>query len=165
MMFKHSKKLKNSIWYLKTYRATHEVNGVFEWVLIEENTELQKRLETKNAIRVEYGVWFNEKFGTYQNYEVFLPLNFSPTKYYPVLLEVYAGPEFQKVQETFKTSWPQVHFPAAYEAITVSVDGRGSAYQGNVLILNLFYSYFLLWNQLSQYSKLDNSIETLKTRR
>ena len=66
-------------------------------------------------------------------------MNFSPTKYYPVLLEVYAGPEFQKVQETFKTSWPQVHFPAAYEAITVSVDGRGSAYQGNVL-----ESFFIL---------------------
>ena len=82
-------------------------------------------------------------------------MNFSPTKYYPVLLEVYAGPEFQKVQETFKTSWPQVHFPAAYEAITVSVDGRGSAYQGNVLILNRFYSDF--YYEII-FAKIQNSI-------
>ena len=84
-------------------------------------------------------------------------MNFSPAKYYPVLLEVYAGPEFQKVQETFKTSWPQVHFPAAYEAITVSVDGRGSAYQGNVLTLNRFIQIFHYKISFANISKFDNS--------
>ena len=55
----------------------------------------------------------------------------SGNKKYPLFLEVYAGPEFQKIQQTFKRGWPQIHLPAAYDCITVSVDGRGSAFQGD----------------------------------
>ena len=88
----------------------------------------------KVHFKVHHGVWFNEVYQTYHNYEVWAPHDFnfdSKDKKYPVLLEVYAGPEFQKVQATFKRSWPQVHLPAAYDCLTVSMDGRGSAFQGD----------------------------------
>ena len=85
-------------------------------------------------LKVHHGVWYNTAYQTYHNYEVWAPHDFnldSKDKKYPVLLEVYAGPEFQKVQATFKRSWPQVHLPAAYDCLTVSMDGRGSAFQGD----------------------------------
>ena len=52
----------------------------------------------------------------------------------PKYFEPWVRPEFQKVQEKFKGTprhWPQIHLPSAYDCITVSVDGRGSAFQGD----------------------------------
>ena len=67
------------------------------------------------------GVWYNEDLRTYHNYEAFVPADFDAntlTKKYPVFLEVYAGPEFQKISGSWKGSWPQVHLPGAYDCIT-----------------------------------------------
>ena len=104
-----------------------------EWELLEANKPLEARLATKSLTSVDFSTWQNAKFGVSQNYEVYRPANFdsSGKKKYALFLEVYAGPEFQKVQETYKSGWAQVHFPSAYDCITVSVDGRGSAFQGD----------------------------------
>ena len=100
---------------------------------MESNTELTGKLATKSNVNTEYNVWNNEVYKTAHNYEVYSPstLDTSGNKKYALFLEVYAGPEFQKISETFKRSWPQIHLPAAYDCITVSVDGRGSAFQGD----------------------------------
>ena len=107
-----------------------------DWILMEDNRQKRDDHQQANLKRtmVHHGVWFNTVYQTYHNYEVWAPHDFSfdsKDKKYPVLLEVYAGPEFQKVQATFKRSWPQVHLPAAYDCLTVSMDGRGSAFQGD----------------------------------
>jgi len=59
---------------------------------------------------VDFNTWQNPKFDVSQNYEVYRPPNFdsSGKKKYALFLEVYAGPEFQKVQDTYKTGWVQV---------------------------------------------------------
>ena len=53
---------------------------------------------------------------------MFVPADFDEnaiTKKYPLFLEVYAGPEFQKISGSYKSSgWPQVHLPGAYDCIT-----------------------------------------------
>ena len=100
---------------------------------MESNSALETSLNNKAHVNTEYGIWENEKYNTLHNYEMYTPKSFdsSGDKKYPLFLEVYAGPEFQKIQQTFKRSWPQVHLPGAYDCITLSVDGRGSAFQGD----------------------------------
>lgn len=104
--------------------------------LIQDNTKLENTLnEMKGYPTTIYGTWNNPKWGGLQhNFEMFVPKSFfveGNTRKYPVFLEVYGGPGYQKVQQTFKTGWTQAHLPGAYDAITVSVDGRGSAFQGD----------------------------------
>lgn len=121
----------------ETYRTRADQDfskaGEIEWRLLESNKDLGSRVKDLDYISTTYGVWFNEKYGTYHNYEMYTPVKFdtSGTTKYAVFLEVYAGPEFQKISSSFKTGWPQVHLPAAYDCITLSVDGRGSAFQGD----------------------------------
>ena len=94
-----------------------------DWVTMEDNRALKASHEKENLARSKriLGVWYNEDLGTYHNYEAFVPADFDAntlTKKYPVFLEVYAGPEFQKISGSWKGSWPQVHLPGAYDCIT-----------------------------------------------
>ena len=127
--------------------------------LIQDNTKLETALnEMKGYPTTIYGTWNNPKWGGLQhNFEMFVPKSFfiegNPRKY-PVflevnaaqasldnLLQVYGGPGYQKVQQTFKTGWTQAHFPGAYDAITVSIDGRGSAFQGDKFTFSNYRVY------------------------
>ena len=107
--------------YPKTLMST-TLDGQ-DWKVMEDNSAL-KADEEKAALKktkVIFGIWENEDYGTYHNYEMFVPHDFDEKaidKKYPVFLEVYAGPEFQKVQGTYKQSWPQSHLPSAYDCIT-----------------------------------------------
>ncbi|CAG5099345.1 Oidioi.mRNA.OKI2018_I69.XSR.g16466.t1.cds [Oikopleura dioica] len=120
----------------------------------EENDALQATLdEMKGYPTVKRGKWNNSKWGGLQhNYEIYLPKSYSENndRKYPVFLEVYAGPEFQKVQQTFKTGWAQVHMPAAYDCIVVSIDGRGSAFQGDLFM-------FANYKALGQTERVDQT--------
>ena len=88
-----------------------------EWELFESNSKLTEKLEEKNVPLPEFGIWKNPKFNTAHNYEVYKPRDFdtSGAKKYAVMLEVYAGIEFQKIQHKYKgysgSHWPQVHLP------------------------------------------------------
>lgn len=126
-----------------------------DWVVMEDNRALKDSHEKENLARSKriLGVWYNEDLGTYHNYEAFVPADFDAntlTKKYPVFLEVYAGPEFQKISGSWKGSWPQVHLPGAYDCITLSVDGRGSAFQGDEF---MFANYMAL----SQTERVDQT--------
>ena len=112
------------------------ITGKISFNLIQDNTKLQNTLdEMKGYPTTIYGTWENPKWGGLKhNFEMFVPKSFfieGNERKYPVFLEVYGGPGYQKVQQTFKTGWTQAHLPGAYDAITVSVDGRGSAFQGD----------------------------------
>ena len=95
------------------------VSGKIEWELFESNRRLSDVLVDKNVPVPEYGIWKNPKFNTAHNYEVYKPVDFdtSGKKKYAVMLEVYAGIEFQKIQHTYKGSssshWPHVHLPVS----------------------------------------------------
>jgi len=43
----------------------------------------------------------------------------------------YAGIEFQKVQETWSRGFSQIYMVSNRDIIVASVDGRGSAYEGD----------------------------------
>jgi len=51
-------------------------------------------------------------------------------------LNSYAGPEFQKVQEVWTSGFTQTYMVSNRDIIVASVDGRGSAYEGEWLCMN-----------------------------
>ena len=135
-------------------KEDQDFSQAIQYDLVEDNEALQATLDQmKGYPTVRRGKWNNPKWGEIEhNYEIFLPKSFSQNsdRKYPVFLEVYAGPEFQKVQQTFKTGWAQVHMPAAYDCIVVSVDGRGSAFQGDEFM-------FANYKALGQTERVDQT--------
>jgi len=73
---------------------------------------------------------FKSQSGYSYNYELWKPATFDPKKKYPLLIEVYAGPEFQKITSTWTKALAQTYMVSERDIIVASVDGRGSAYQG-----------------------------------
>ena len=143
-------------------KAGQDFSKPIEWEIIESNKDLQSRLDKKEYVETHYLQWNNTKWGGLtHNYEMYTPVNFdtSGKRKYPVFLEVYAGPEFQKVQSTFKTGWVQVHFPAAYDAIVLSVDGRGSAFQGDKFMFSN-YRALAQTERVDQTGTLKNILES-----
>ncbi|KAG8251672.1 dipeptidylpeptidase [Homalodisca vitripennis] len=62
---------------------------------------------------------------------IFRPHNFSPTAKYPVLLNVYGGPEVQLVSNTFKgMRHLRLHMLAAQGYCVIAIDSRGSHHRG-----------------------------------
>ena len=85
------------------YPHNYMTRDFTSWEIMEDNGQLRKSHDEVELKRTEviFGVWYNEDYGTYHNYEMWVPADFdenTKTKKYPVFLEVYAGPEFQKVR-------------------------------------------------------------------
>ncbi|XP_063789703.1 prolyl endopeptidase FAP-like isoform X2 [Pseudophryne corroboree] len=63
-------------------------------------------------------------------YKMTLPPNFDKSKKYPLLLYVYGGPSSQEVHHTFSIGW-NAYWASSEKIIVASMDGRGTAYQGD----------------------------------
>uniref|UniRef100_A0A803W1T1 Dipeptidyl peptidase 4 n=1 Tax=Ficedula albicollis TaxID=59894 RepID=A0A803W1T1_FICAL len=104
-------------------------DGVLRY--LENNTELENSLKdiqmplkrTKTLRIGGYDLW----------YQMILPPGFDSSKKYPLLLDVYAGPCSQKVDEVFRMSWA-TYLASTEQIIVASFDGRGSGYQGDAIM-------------------------------
>ena len=65
------------------------------------------------------------------HYSLYYPPNFDPTKKYPLLLEVYAGPAFSFVQDYYSHRWDFEWISSSYDVIVANFDPRGSGFRGN----------------------------------
>ncbi|XP_061640643.1 dipeptidyl peptidase 4-like [Phyllopteryx taeniolatus] len=70
-------------------------------------------------------------------YQMFLPPDFDESKKYPLLMDVYAGPCSQKVDFTYRVSW-STYLASTEKIIVASFDGRGSGYQGDKLMHEIY---------------------------
>ncbi|KAM9829441.1 dipeptidyl peptidase 4-like [Syngnathus typhle] len=70
-------------------------------------------------------------------YKMYLPPGFDESKKYPLLIDVYAGPCSQKVDFTYKVSW-STYLASTEKIIVASFDGRGSGYQGDKIMHQLY---------------------------
>ena len=63
-------------------------------------------------------------------YSLFKPVDFDPTKKYPVIVRVYGGPHAQRVTNSWSNShlWTQVMLKRGY--LVFQLDNRGSNYRG-----------------------------------
>ena len=75
----------------------------------------------------EFFSFTTERGDTLNGYMV-RPLDFDPTKRYPVLLTQYSGPGSQSVADRWSVDWEDAVVPHGY--IVVCTDGRGTGYRG-----------------------------------
>ena len=90
-----------------------------------ENKEMAERL--KRLPQKEFFTFTIER-GDALNAYIVKPLDFDPTKKYPVLLTQYSGPGSQSVADSFSMGWESVMVANGY--IVVCCDGRGTGYMG-----------------------------------
>jgi dipeptidyl-peptidase-4 len=71
---------------------------------------------------------FTTERGDTLNAYMVRPLDFDPSKRYPVLLTQYSGPGSQSVADRWGVDWEDAVVPHGY--IVVCTDGRGTGYRG-----------------------------------
>ncbi|XP_068103162.1 dipeptidyl peptidase 4 [Hyperolius riggenbachi] len=70
-------------------------------------------------------------------YQMTLPPHFDRSKKYPLLIDVYGGPCSQKVDQYFRLNWA-TYLASTEKIIVASFDGRGSGYQGDKIMHQLY---------------------------
>ncbi|KAF7669990.1 hypothetical protein LDENG_00090310 [Lucifuga dentata] len=101
-----------------------EKNNEFESLI----SEIQMPTVCRATIKLgEYKLW----------YQMTLPPGFDRSKKYPLLIDVYAGPCSQKVDFRYRVSW-STYLASTEKIIVASFDGRGSGYQGDKLMHEIY---------------------------
>jgi len=94
---------------------------------MENNAALASAFKALNLPKKEF---FN--FTTSENIKLngwmLKPLNFDPSKKYPVLMVQYSGPNSQEVLDRWSVDWE--YYLASKDYVVVSVDGRGTGARG-----------------------------------
>jgi len=97
-----------------------------------------------------YGEFKSKNSDTTILYQEHRPLDFDENKQYPLLIEVYGGAGYQKVQDRWTRSWAPIHMVSTYDMIVVSLDARGSAFRGNDIMHSVY-------QKLGQFEKIDTN--------
>lgn len=95
---------------------------------------------------------FKTSEGTMLNGYMIKPLNFDPSRKYPVLMTQYSGPGTISAKDTWEIGWDQ--YLASIGYMIVCVDGRGTGGRGEVFKK-------MTYGQLGYYESIDQ-IETSK---
>ena len=78
--------------------------------------------------------------GKYQaKVRLYLPPNFSESKRYPLVINVYGSPNSQQVNEKFKLDWG-TYLTTSEEVIYGLIDGRGSGFKGDDMLHEIYYN-------------------------
>lgn len=94
---------------------------------LNDNSALLDLLKTVNYAQKEFFTFTNPQ-GTVLNGWMLKPVDFNPSKKYPVLMIQYSGPNSQQVADNFGLDW--YHYLVNQGYIVASVDGRGTAARG-----------------------------------
>lgn len=101
-----------------------------EMMVLEANTELQKKLEGMKLSKKEF-IQIPGASGDMLNAWIMKPANFDPNKKYPVYFHVYGGPGSNTVSNEFEGVNYMYHQLLTQKGyIVVSVDPRGTMYRG-----------------------------------
>ncbi|KAK6485114.1 dipeptidyl peptidase 4-like [Huso huso] len=99
--------------------------------VLEDNSALQSILEEFHMPRTEHGTI---KMGNVKLwFQLTYPPVFDKSKKYPLLIDVYAGPCSQKVDNRFRLNWA-TYLASTEQIVVASFDGRGSGYQGDEIM-------------------------------
>ena len=69
---------------------------------------------------------------------LYLPHDFDENRKYPMLVNVYAGPNSQQVSDRFKLDWG-TYLTTSEDIIYAVIDGRGSGFRGDDLLYEIHY--------------------------
>ncbi|XP_072274347.1 dipeptidyl peptidase 4-like isoform X2 [Pyxicephalus adspersus] len=103
--------------------------------VLESNAELGALLEDIQMPTKELGNISLHGFNLW--YQMILPPHFDKSKKYPLLIDVYAGPCSQKADQYFRLNWA-TYLASTENIIVASFDGRGSGYQGDKILHQLY---------------------------
>ncbi|XP_063789705.1 dipeptidyl peptidase 4-like isoform X2 [Pseudophryne corroboree] len=103
--------------------------------IFESNVELKLLLEDIQLPTKEREVISLHGFNL--SYMLILPPHFDKSKKYPLLIDVYGGPCSQKVDQYFRLNWA-TYLASTEKIIVASFDGRGSGYQGDKIMHQLY---------------------------
>lgn len=78
--------------------------------------------------------------GKYQaKVRLYLPPDFSESKRYPLVINVYGGPNSQQVNDRFKLDWG-TYLTTSEGVIYGLIDGRGSGFKGDDMLHEIYYN-------------------------
>ncbi|XP_040213797.1 dipeptidyl peptidase 4-like isoform X2 [Rana temporaria] len=103
--------------------------------VFESNEELKVLLEDVQMPTKEHGNISLHGYNLW--YQMILPPHFDRSKKYPLLIDVYAGPCSQKVDQYFRLNWA-TYLASTEKIIVASFDGRGSGYQGDKIMHEIY---------------------------
>jgi len=133
-----------------TYLTKSDSNG--EWSTPEVLINNDGLIAAKNSRK-----WYIKEYGEYESstgitfvYQMYKPQDFDPNKKYPMMLEVYGGPGFSKVRDSWTDGFSSTHLVSQYDIITVNLDARGSGYRGEGIA-------HMMYKKLGQFEKKDNT--------
>ncbi|XP_069080360.1 prolyl endopeptidase FAP-like isoform X3 [Pleurodeles waltl] len=156
----YSAKFSNSAKYYSLYCygpglpifTVHRGHDNAELKILEDNRDLEAEIQkiqmpTEELKTIELNgmnVW----------YKMTLPPHFKKSKKYPLLIYVYGGPGSQEVQHTFAIGW-RTYLASSENIIVASVDGRGTAYQGDSFMHTVYkrLGTFEVQDQMSAVKK------------
>ncbi|NPA37024.1 MAG: S9 family peptidase [Chlorobi bacterium] len=95
--------------------------------VLEDNAKLKERVKQYRISPKEFFT-FKTSEGTELNGWMVKPLDFDPSKKYPVLITQYSGPNSQTVRDSWNVGWEQLLAEKGY--VVVSVDPRGTGARG-----------------------------------
>lgn len=109
--------------------------------VFEDNVDLVERLDNKALTeRMDLRIDVGEE-GFEANVVLRLPKNYdgSATAKYPLLVYVYGGPGSQTVDQRWSVNW-QDYLASNYDVVYASIDGRGTGFQSNEFLYQVFHS-------------------------
>lgn len=123
----------------KGFYEVHEV--------IEDNAALLQTLEDYSVRQTTFGSM--ELPGVEGDFYYILhkPADFDENKKYPLLVEVYSGPGYQKAEDRYVFSWKD-YVASSLDIIVMSFDGRGTGFRGDHIMHQVY-------KKLGQYEPLD----------
>lgn len=105
-------------------------------VEIQSNNELKQVLENKKLPKIVYDKIVLEN-GSESQVMMALPADLDESKDYPMIVEVYGGPDSSSVTNKWSVEWG-TYLASAHNIIYAKIDGRGSGLRGDK---NLFALY------------------------
>jgi len=104
-----------------------------------DNAKLSADLSTKSLPKVS-NLNIPVANGKYQaKVRLYLPPDFSESKRYPLVINVYGGPNSQQVNDRFKLDWG-TYLTTSEGVIYGLIDGRGSGFKGDDMLHEIYYN-------------------------
>ena len=104
---------------------------------LEDNDDLIAMLAVKDLPEIVY-----TEFGLEGDYtarvKLLMPPDYSGQLKYPLLVDVYAGPESQEVSYRWSTPGWAEYLATSHNVIYAKIDGRGSGFQSTELMFEIY---------------------------
>jgi len=107
--------------------------------LIEDNAQLQTTLDGFNVREptIETIKLPDDEDDDDYYYIMFTPPNLDSNKKYPLLVEVYSGPGYQRAYDRYSFGWKDF-VASSLDVVVLSFDGRGTGYRGDKIMHKVY---------------------------